>query len=451
MLANTPIWSTSPSTDLGMAFEHHVVTFRANKEYALGYPETQWLDAIRQRAISRQDADLLELTSNLLSLLQAPTQAVAFKQSFLSLYDQARRETYPICAQLIAEHHLHSGISSDYTLLCFDLGQVRLIEDDAQSDACMRTFANDMLAKLKSSSRPRHEIYRQVFDVYSEALICRLLRERCGANLRITKIPETKLAGPDFACNLRVDDNGAEANLAFFIEVKTLDIVDAPQRLPEMLDEGMDVQIELERQVKEGRRVAIAEGEVAPHKRYGSGATYDPSSVRKCIEVLSEKAAGNFKNTQFQRGPTFALANVLRLPLPGQGAGALAPVYYDDYMGGACVSGALWHVAFGQVGTPIYRSPRFEGAGTDDGVLARAGLLVDPALMLRTAGMIAFHHDQGAYRFDGFYDALWTDDEWGWSNLQVEQVLQAICGDYNDRRNGEASKYSRYRSREDDA
>lgn len=442
MFANTPIGDGS-STDLGTAFEQHLTAFRGQKDYAFAFLEKDWLDVIRQRAIRDQNEALKSLTAEMLALLAAPTAKSNFKQSFLDLYDRSRRHAYPLCARLIDEHHLHSGISRDYTLQCFDLGQMRRIDDEAHSDATMRTFVKDMLKKLTTvTKQPRHEIYRQVFDVYSEALVCRLLRERCGTALTITKLTETEDAGPDFACDLRYDHAGKEQHLEFFIEVKSLDIVDAPQRLPEMLDEGMNLQIELERQVQEGRRVAMTEGEIAPHRRYGTDATYDPWSVRKCIETLIGKAAGNFKNAQFQRGPTFALVNLLRLPPPSQGQYTLAPLFYDDYMGGACVSGALWHMAFGAFGAPIYRLPRFEGAGTDDGALNRAGLLVDPNVKLRAAGLIVFHEDRGAYRFDGLYDARWTDDEWDWSNLQVEEAMYALCGDYNDRRNENAHKYS---------
>jgi len=236
--------------------------------------------------------------------------------------------------------------------------------------------------------------------------------------------------------------------LDFYIEVKTLDIVDAPQRLPEMLDEGMDVQIELERQQRARKGVAVASGEIAPYRLFGHPGGYDPWSIRQVIETLIEKAAQNFKSKQFQRGPTFALANLLRLPLPGQGASALAPFFYDESNGGACVSGVLWQMAFGQLGAQIHRWPQFEGAGTTDGELQRAGILVDPAVNLPAAGLIALHHDKGAYRFDGLYDTRWVGAASSWSNIDVETVVHALCGDYNDRDNGRAHDYARYTGRE---
>ena len=37
--------------------------------------------------------------------------------------------------------------------------------------------------------------------------------------------------------------------------------------------------------------------------------------------------------------------------------------------------------------------------------------------------------------------------EWGWSNIQTEEVMHVLCGDYNDRTNQRAHDYARYRDR----
>lgn len=450
MLADTPVCDESSTTDLGTAFEQHVMAHRGNPQWALGYPETKWLNVIRNRAASGTDRELLEWTDAMLRLLVNPQSAgTDFKARFMKLYDDCGRRAYPLAWSLLDEHHAITDITRDYTLGCFDFGMVRRMEDEAVGDRSMRTFVDDMLRKLRAATnKPRHDVFRQVFDVYSEALVYRLLRERGGASLTIEKIPETKVPSADFACKLVTDAGGLQKVLEFYIEVKALDIVDAPQRLSEMLDEGMEVQIEIERQQHAGKRIAIASGEIAPYRGYGGADGYNPRSIRQVIETLIEKAARNFKSTQFQYGPTFALANLLRLPLPGQGASTIAPFFYDDLSGGACISGVLWHMAFGQIGAPIHRWPNFEGAGTMDGELQRAGLLVDPAVNLPAAGLIVLHHDKGAYRFDGLYDGHWTHEGAGWSNVEVENVVHALCGDYNDRRNSRAHDYARYVDRE---
>jgi hypothetical protein len=115
-----------------------------------------------------------------------------FKSRFEQAHEGALRWPYPVTQALMDEHRLHSGVSRDYTLMGFDLGQVRAIEDDATIDQSMKVFARDMLEKLAAKTKlPRHEIYRSVFDVYSEALVCRLLRERGGGKLKVTKRSST--------------------------------------------------------------------------------------------------------------------------------------------------------------------------------------------------------------------------------------------------------------------
>jgi hypothetical protein len=450
MLASTPICDETTTTDLGEAFERHVEAYRGDPQFALGFPETRWLNVLRNRASAGTDSDLGELIHEMLRLLSDPRSAGdAFKPSFLDAYDRAGRRAYPLSWGLLDEHHAISDLTHDYTLGCFDLGMVRRMEDDAIGDRSMRTFVEDMLRKLQAeNAKPRHEVFRQVFDVYSEALVCRLLRERGAGQFTIDKISETKVSGPDFACKLVTQQGGVDRILEFYIEVKALDIVNAPQRLPEMLDKAMEVRIEIERQQRVGKRVSIASGEIAPYRGFGTDESYDPRSIRQVIETLIEKAAQNFKSTQFQRGPTFALANLLRLPLPGQGASTLAPFFYDDFDGGACVSGVLWHMAFGRLGAPIHRWPNFAGAGTMDGELQRAGLLIDPVIGLPAAGLIALHYDKGAYRFDGLYDANWRDTASGWSNIEVEAVMSALCGDFNNDGNERAHDYARYIDRE---
>jgi hypothetical protein len=448
MFANTPICDVSLTSDLGEAFERHEASYGGDSIYALGYPETEWLNVMRDRAMRASDANLLCLTNDMLNLLAAPQSAGdEFNSQFIALYNEAGMHAYPLAWSLRAEHHEIIGMTYDYTLICFDTGMVRAMEDEAVADHTMRLFVDEMLQKLRAVRHsPRHEIYRQVFEVYSEALAYRLLKERSQGRLRIKKIPKAETPSPDFECELTVDSNNEKRTLTFFIEVKTLDVVDATQRLPEMLDEGMDAHVEIERQHRAGKAVAIASGVIAPYRHYGNARDYDPFSVRQVIEILIQKAAQNFKATQFQRGPTFALANLLRLPLPGQGASALAPIFYDP-RSGACVSGVLWHLAFGQLGAPIHRSPRFSGSGTTDGELRRAGILIDPALGMPAAGLIALHYDKGAYRLDGLFDATYVDTTSGWSDVPVETVLLALCGDYNDRQNRRVHDYALYRDR----
>jgi hypothetical protein len=446
-LARTPICPASLSTDLGKAFQSHEATYRGDKTFRLPNYEVAWLNVMRDRARKQSDATLTDATDKMLALLLNPQAAGhSFQETFSTLHDDARRHAYPLCSALLDEKVAFSGLSLDYTLACIDLGLVRVLEDRSLTDQTVRSFVADML-RIHSTgmSVPRYEILRRLFDVYSEAIVYHLLQERGGTQLKIDKIKETKDPTPDFKCTLSCDINGDPRELEFYIELKSLDIVHAPYRLPEMLDTAMDAQIEIERQRRAGKSVVMVENEIEPHRPYGAGEKYDPMSVRQVVETLIEKASNNFKATQFALGPTFALANLLRLPLPGQGANALAPSFYDPSNGGACISGVFWHMAFGEFDTPIQRRPEFEGAGTLDGNLQKAGLLVKSAVAEITPGLITFYHDQAAYRFSGLYDSRWKNALRGWSNLETEVVLELLCGDYNSKDNSMAHSYSLHR------
>ena len=274
--------------------------------------------------------------------------------------------------------------------------------------------------------------YRQVFEIYSEALAYRLLQIAGGDKLRIEKIRERDDLTPDFHCTL--DSEGKP--IEFYIEMKTLDIVHADQRHAEILDDGIIVRDNLNRQLEAGKRVAMAEGEVAPYRKYRCDEGYDPRSVRMTIDVLIEKCRSNFKTKQFQLGPTFALVNLLRMPIHGEGKAVLSPYYYDSFNGGACVSGSLWHLAFGQVGAPVHRTPEFAGAGTYDGNLTSEGILIGHE-RLPAPGILVLRREHDEYRLGGLYDAYWTDMQ-GWSNLQTEFVFTALLQNFNDGKNSMA-------------
>lgn len=449
MLSQTALRDSSVSTPLGDAFRLHMQQYRSDPDYALPHIEQVWLDLIHDRAARTAERSLAALVQEMSDMLAAPSDyPAAYKNEFQARYDQACAMVYPLTRALIKAQQEIAGITRDYTLSCLDLGLVRAFEGEALADPSMRDFVASMRKKLNSATQaPSHEVYREVFEIYSEAAVCYLLRRRASGRLTIEKFAETSTPGPDFVCRLAVDRNGTPAELIFYIEVKAFDIVDPKRRLPEMIDDGMDAQIALEEQLAQGSTFATAEAEIAPLKPSGPAPDYDPRSVRLAIEKIAEKAANNFGSAQFKQGPTFALVNLLRLPLPGQGASTLAPSFYDDVNGGACVSGVLWHVAFGKLGWPIYRYPEFEGDGTADGTLTREGILADPALALPAAGLIVLHYDQGAYRFDGLYDARWENALGTWTNLETEEVLHALCDAFNDSDNSKAHLYARYRNR----
>jgi hypothetical protein len=458
LFAATPIFAGA-NTDLGDALETHLWTYRGATPYGLGHVHTTWPNALRERAQGTKDAKLLSLTDEIKALLTNPTAAGSdFRDRFDKLYEEAGKCAYPMAWALKSERERLAGFSTDYTLDHIDLGMVREMEDEALADPVMNEFIGEMRARWSElAKKDYHQVLPAVFEVYSEALVYRMLKQRGGARLSIKKIKETGVPGPDFECKLQVEQKGEPYELTFYIEVKSLDITHAEQRLPEILDDGLNAHVDLEAQLKSGKRIAFTETEIAPMQPYvakkappgGRAAIpeskrYDPHSLRKLIESIVEKAANNFKEAQFKRGPTFALANVLRLPLLGQGPNGLAALFYEN-SSGVCVSGVLWHLAFGTVGAPVHRIPDFEGKPTLDGMLERDGLLADPNMKLPAAGMMILQHDQGAYRIDGLYDPRWSDQAHNWSDTETLEVFSLLCDGYNDSGNGCGYRYAKGR------
>jgi hypothetical protein len=289
MLAQTPVGGSVPPRQLGDALEAHQAVYSRDVCFSLGYPERKWLDLIEGRAQQTLDARLVAFTKQMLELLRDPRAAGAdFRKQFIEVYDAAGWRAYPLSWRITTEIHGFSGITADYTLQCFDRGMLQLMDDDALVDTTMKTFVDEMLQKLQAkSSRPRHAIYPEVLEIYSEALVYRLLKERGEGRLTIKKIPSH---GPDFECVLPYDKAGiGECDLTFYIEVKTLDIVDPVQRLPQMLDEGIDTELELDRQRLAGKKVAIATQAIAPYRKSAVGTAYDARSPRLVIETLIKK------------------------------------------------------------------------------------------------------------------------------------------------------------------
>jgi hypothetical protein len=167
LLAETPVCAADLRTDLGDAFDAHVLAHRGDPHLALGYPETSWLNVMRTRA-GRQPLDKLKsLTDKMLALLANPNATPSFKNDFLALYDEAGRHAYPLAWTLRDERHAIADITSDYTLLCFDSGIIRTMEDTAVSDPTVRSFVDQMLRRLRGpKNRPRHEIFPGIFEIY---------------------------------------------------------------------------------------------------------------------------------------------------------------------------------------------------------------------------------------------------------------------------------------------
>ena len=189
-LARTLICPSPHDTDLTEAFDKHQEAYRMDRTYILRAYDPAWLNILRDRALKGSDATLTALTEAMLALLADPPAAgSAFQEQFRTAHDKARQYAYPLASALLDEKTALSGLTLDYTLACVDMGLIRAIEDTALTDATLRVYVTELLTILSTGmSKPRHEVFRRFFDVYSEAVVYHLLRERCGTRLTISKI-----------------------------------------------------------------------------------------------------------------------------------------------------------------------------------------------------------------------------------------------------------------------
>ena len=225
----------------------------------------------------------------------------------------------------------------------------------------------------------------------------------------------------------------------FYIEVKSLDVVSGEFRQREMMEDALDAKIDLEAQLNSGKRVAFATSDVAPYRGVGATAGYDWRSLITVVDTLRNKCRQAFKSSQFTLGPTFALALLDRLVLPG-GVNALAPYYYEPIHGGACISGVLWHASYGKIGTPIFRICEFEGKPTFEGHLTSDGLFTEPHQSFPAVGLITL---DGHMERRVAYGVAAPNKSEGWSGDLTEEVLRVVCDAQNDRGNSFAYALSR--------
>lgn len=346
-------------------------------------------------------------------------QAIDIREAYNRSLDTA----FPTSQEFLKWCHQFSGITQDHSLSSISLPRLRQLEVASLVDKGLKDLLKELcMALSRISCLDDSQGFRQAFEFYGEALVYSLLSKK----FQTTRLEAKSTSMPDFSCRLK---NGKE----FFVELKTFDIVDGPYRPKQILAEAMQQQIEIERQVNEGRSVAVAIREVSPYKSaFGKPEEYDSASLVTVIDTLINKARSAFKPKQFAQGPTFAFALCDRLLLPG-GKHSVAP-HYCERGGLAIVSGVLWHVCFGQTGWPISRLPDFEGEPGIEGYMSQNGLLSDLEISFPSRALIFADTRWQEDLVLGLYDKNWSFNT-SWNIEDTEQVLGELCCAFNDKDN----------------
>lgn len=426
IFAKTAIDEDIALTGLGAAIDAHQLAVGKQPGLHFGENDRAWFQALDARA--SKDKQLAALLAPVFTAMSNPNPAT-FQDDIRSFLTTARGQAYPWCQEVLDRRAAISGYSTDHNLNSVDLGLLRQIEDDAVVHPDTMTMVRDALKVLRNKALQPEAATAQMFDIYGEAVVQRLVRRTLKGLVTIEKVV-SKTAAPDFKCVLsrNADPQVLSNDLTFYIEVKTLDLAGGIHGHLKVRDEALDREIDLEQQIRSGEKIAFAMGETAPWRR-PNDKVYDAHSLRMLIERMIERAENVLSATQFKQGPTFACLNLVRTTTPNFRDAALVPTAYHSDVG-VCVTGLLYAVAFGHLGWQVHQRPEFEGAKTFDGELQREGILVSSTLGLGAAGLLVLDY-QREYRLDGLFDTDWTDVSGGWNDQHSRLVAHLLCTAFN--------------------
>lgn len=255
-----------------------------------------------------------------------------------------------------------SGVT-DNSYLVFLRDAVEKVSDASQLDSILAEY-NQKLLKISSENNfsldpDKTNEFAQLLGEAQFYLFCK----NRGVNLE--RIKECNNKTPDFK----------HVNQDIFFEVKTLSVVSGGSGINKALEDALDAQIDIEKQLQSGKRVATGISVVQPYgeKPYQKG----KGTVTAVIETLIEKTKQNLKKEQFSNGVSFLVLNLSIIPPFRTENFVLRPAYCDDYMFKKCISGELWMVAFARPGMPVLGMPEFEVKPCVESIIDRYGILVD--------------------------------------------------------------------------
>ena len=391
---------------------------------------------IEKRAGADPSGQVAALHRELLEVLQQPglhNDEAALARS-RTLYSSASALTFPATTAFLAHSQGLAGLTFNLSLFEVDVELLRSIDLRSHEDPVFGTFVADMEAILEGAqSSPDATAYSQFFEIYAEAMVLDFLR---GKGIPTRRIADS-VSAPDFGCEL---PDGKE----FFVEVKALDIVGGKFRHNEIMTDGLDMHVEIERQQRDGRRIASAHGEIAPLRKPYIDSDYDAYGTKRVIDTLRDKCRQAFKPSQFERGPTFALVVADRLIFHGWKS-SIVPYYYEEGLGGqASVSGPLWHAAYGTVGAPVLRMPEFEGKPGLEGHLDKPGLYADDTQPFPGMGLVVLKKSSSGKRRLSYGLKAPREETLEWSSDDCNEALIAMTDAWNDADNTEGWKLTRY-------
>jgi hypothetical protein len=263
-----------------------------------------------------------------------------------------------------------NSITNNPLLNSFEQESLEKLDSEAVSDTFIADKKNKILDLIKDTKIDFDPKLKSAYDEYSEALTYLRLKSIST----VERVPERQGENtPDFKIEFTSNFNDETQNCVIYAELKTMSFADGNLNYKKTMEQGLESQIDIERQIKQGSKVAFGIVEIQPlHK---GNKDYDSYSTRYAIETLIEKIEQNIKEGQYSLGDTVLLVDLKQLTLPSYFKEGAVPLFqekrYNSFM-----SGVQWNVAFGKIGHLIFRPIEFEGKENTDGELKREGILV---------------------------------------------------------------------------
>jgi hypothetical protein len=303
--------------------------------------------------------------------------------------------------------------SSMYTLNplldAIDLDIIEHMELQAISHPFLKKAIVGMESLLSHLTIAYSNQWGQLLGIYCEAaLFLHLL-----GFVSISKRPEGAAPGPDYAIHFRGKD--------FFAELKCPVFVAPQTSYPAIFKEALSKRIEADEAIKRGHRVVITEQSVDPY--HLNARLFNLYPKMAVITTLIDKLEQNYKEGQYLSGNTLLFADLRQLGTTTQSWNCIQP-YYTDRDSGVVISGELWNVAFGTIGSQILTFPTSHIYGNVEGPLEKQGLIVAHPLIRalvfqvnsirKGASLVALHRNK---------------------DYEIHDLLQEFCDYTNDETN----------------
>ena len=261
-----------------------------------------------------------------------------------------------------------NSITNNPLLNSFEQEDLEVLDNAALADTFIAEKKKNILNLIKGVKVDFDPKLKSAFDEYNEGLTYLRLKEKFQ---RVDRVPEGDGKTPDFKIDFTADDNGIETDFTVYAELKSMSFADGNLNYRDAMEQGLQAQIDIEGQIKNGNRVAFGITEIQPlHK---DNKKYHPSSAKYAIEILIEKIEQNLKEGQFAFGDTVLIIDLKQITLPSSYIEGGVPVFQEKQYG-SLVSGVQWNVAFAKQGHLVYKPIEFEGKENIDGELERNGI-----------------------------------------------------------------------------